>query len=385
LEATLRALGADASQWERALSLVEAPRAVARLRQEAGERNADLVGLAGHAPTTGDLLRAMRLRRRRTVEQVATGLGVSPRSVRRWERSEAALPEERIDDLCRLLSVTPEERVALSQQRLWLWTPEWQSPPSLEAAEQQCERLVGQMHQGEMALMDLRLLSLEAQLWPEATQNPSARRVLSRVFATHAQYLEGTGRATEVSAYSDRALDLLAGKSAPERWWFLAVHGTGYVLAAHLGAQQRYRRQVEYLRRWLDLTDDPFWQTSLYRDMADYALQSGQVEASLGWIGKAEALAERVDDDPVAFHLARHVHVKVLVAAGRPKEALRKLSSQGAVASVHQQLYDAFQQIEVFQALGDHNEAQVWLNRAYAHCQENGLSTWGVDALARRF
>ena len=29
----------------------------------------------------------------------------------------------RLDDLCRLLAVTPEERSALSQQRLWLGTP----------------------------------------------------------------------------------------------------------------------------------------------------------------------------------------------------------------------------------------------------------------------
>src|SRR5262249_6860602 len=148
LETTLRALGAAPAQWERALSLLEAPRAVARLRAEAQERKADLVELAGHAPTTGDLLRAMRLRRRLTVEQVARGLGVAPGSVGRWEAAEGALPEERLDDICRLLGVKPEERVALSQQRLWLWTPEWKAPLSLETAEQQCDRLVGQMERG---------------------------------------------------------------------------------------------------------------------------------------------------------------------------------------------------------------------------------------------
>src|SRR5215470_7842348 len=101
LEAALRALGASSGQWERALSLVEAPRAVARLREEAQQRQADLVELAGYAPALGDL--------------------------------------------CCLLAVTPEERLALSQQRLWLWTPEWKAPLSLEAAEQQCDRLTGQM------------------------------------------------------------------------------------------------------------------------------------------------------------------------------------------------------------------------------------------------
>src|SRR5262249_60696559 len=63
LESALQALGVTSSQWERALSLVEAPRALARLREQAQEQRSDLVELAGHAPTLGDLLRAMRFRR----------------------------------------------------------------------------------------------------------------------------------------------------------------------------------------------------------------------------------------------------------------------------------------------------------------------------------
>ncbi len=384
LEAALRALGAVPAQWEQALAMVEAPRAVARLREEAQERQAEMVELAGHAPTTGDLLRAMRLRRRLTMEQVARGLGVAPRSVRRWEGAEGALPEERLDDICLLLGVTPEERLALSQQRLWLWTPEWKEPLSLEAVEQQCDRLVAQMHAGEMALMDLRLLCLEAQLWPLVARSEAARRVLARVFTTHAQYLEGTGRGLEVQVYSDRALDLVVGTFAPESWWFSAIHATGFVLVPHLAGARRNRRRVEYLRRWLDCTDDPTWQSGLYRDMADYALESGHFEAALGWIGKAETLAKRLDED-ISLHLARHVHVKVLVAAGHPKEALPLLPLPNRGISVHQQLYDAYQWIGASLAVGDHTGAQDWLNRAYALCQEYGLSTEGTDALARQF
>jgi transcriptional regulator with XRE-family HTH domain len=329
LEATLRALGADARQWEQALSLMEAPRAVVRLREEAQQHQADLVELAGHAPAIGDLLRAMRLRRRMTLEQAATGLRVTQRSVRRWEESEALLPEERLDDLCRLLQVTPEERLTLSQQRLWLWTPVWERPLSLEAAEQQCDRLTGQMFQGDMALMDLRLLCLEAQLWAQATRSEAVRRVLARAFTTHAQYLLLTGRSREVQAYSERALDLLVGTFAPQDWWFLAIHATGAVMVPHLGAL-RNRRRVEYLRRWLDCTDDLEWQTSLRRDMAQYASEAGHSEAALGWISKAEPLAERLY--PEALHMTRHIHAKVLLAAGRAQEALRILPSQAAAS-----------------------------------------------------
>jgi transcriptional regulator with XRE-family HTH domain len=383
LEATLQALGVSVAQRERALALVEAPRAVARLREEAQEHQTDLVELAGHAPTIGDPLRAMRRRRRMTIEQVAAGLGVAPRSVRRWESSEAALQEERMDDLCRLLGVTQEERMALSQQRLWLWTPEWKEPLSLEAVEQQCERLVEHMEQGEMALMDLRLLCLEAQLWPQATRSQGARRVLARAFTAHAQFLEGTGRSREVQVYSDRALDLVVGTFAPERWWSSAIHATGYVLALHLSTL-RNRRRVEYLRCWLDCIEDPSWQTNLYRDMADYAMEAGHFEAAVDWIGKAEAQAERLAD-PSPLHLAKHIHAKVLLAAGRPKEALRVMPAPEPGISVHQQLYEAYQRVEVLLALGDHTGTYDWLNRAYALCQKYGLSTEGTDALERRF
>jgi transcriptional regulator with XRE-family HTH domain len=382
LEAALRALGVVPAQWERALALMEAPRAVVRLREEAQERQADLVDLAGHAPAIGDLLRAMRLRRRMTLEQAAIGLGVTPRSVRRWEGSETVLPEERLDDLCRLLGAMPEERLALSQQRLRLWSPEWERPLSLEAVQQQCYRLVAQMSQGNTALMDLRLLCLEAQLWPQAARSQAAQRALAHAFTTHAQYLLLTGRSGEVQAYSDRALDLVVGRFAPEHWWFLAAHATGVVLVPHQGAL-RNRRRVEYLRRWLDCTNHLVWQTGLYRDMAQYASESGHFETALDWIRKAEALAERLY--PLSLHLTKHIHARVLLAAGRANEALLAMPSQEAGISVHQQLYEANQRVEVLQALGDHTEAHDWLNRAYTLCREHSLSTEGTDALARRF
>ena len=382
LEATLRALGVTAIQRERALSLVDAPRAVARLREEAQARQADLVELAGHAPTIGDLLRAMRLRRRMSIEQVAQAMGVAPRSVRRWESSEAALPEERLDDLCRLLGATAEERLTLSQQRLWLWTPQAKRPLSLDAAEQQCDLLFRQIAQADTALIDLRLLCLEAQLWPQAARSEAARRVLARVFTIHAHYLVGAGRAREVQAYSDRALDLVVGTFAPEYWWFLAIHASGVVLASHQGALQN-RRRVEYLRGWLDCTDNLVMQTGLYRDMAQYASDLGLTEAALDWIGRAQVRAESLY--PQSLHLTKHIHAKVLASAGRAKDALQTMPSPEADISVQQQLHETNLRVEVLQALGDQTEAHDWLNRAYALCREYGLSTKNTDTLAQRF
>ena len=314
---------------------------------------------------------------------MAAALGMAPRSVRRWERSEAAVPEERLDALCRLLSVTAAERLSLSQRRLWLGETEWEKPLSLEAAEQQCERLFEQAHRGDSALIDLRLLSLEAQLWPQAARSAAARRVLAYAFTTHAQYLLLTGRRGEVAPYSDRAMELVVGQCAPERWWFRAVHATGAVMTPYLDGGLRHRHRIEFLRRWLDLTDDRVWQTGLYRDMAQYSAESGHYEAALGWIGTAEMQAERIN--PLSLHLTKHIHSKALLAAGRPKAALLKLPSSEAGLGVHQQLYDANQRVEALLALGDHAEAQDWLSHAYTLCREHGLSPDRVNDLARRF
>jgi len=141
---------------------------------------------------------------------------------------------------------------------------------------------------------------------------------------------------------------------------------------------------VEYLRRWLDFTDDPFWQTNLYRDMAQYAVEAGHFEASLGWIAQAQTMAERIGN-PNTLQITKHIHAKVLMVVGRPKEALRVMPAPEPRISVHQQVYDATLWIEVLLALGNHTEAHAWLNRAYMLCREYGISSEGMDALARRF
>src|SRR5262245_60758231 len=82
LEAVLDALGAPPSQRALALASIDAPRALRRLRSPGA--NAGL----GPPSAAGDLLRAMRLRRGWTQEQVAAQVGVVRNAVARWERGD---------------------------------------------------------------------------------------------------------------------------------------------------------------------------------------------------------------------------------------------------------------------------------------------------------
>ena len=142
------------------------------------------------------------------------------------------------------------------------------------------------------------------------------------------------------------------------------------------------RRRVASLRRWLDASDDPTWQTMLYRDMAQYAADARDTEAALDAIGKATVLAERSDEprDPAR---ARHIHVHVLLLAKRPADALPLLPGDDS-DDVNQRLLDLCQRCEVLQALSEWSEAQASLDRAYALCREHFLPTEYPDVLAHQ-
>src|SRR5262249_6558631 len=82
LEATLDALGVTPAQRALALSRIDAPRALRRLRTTPlGD------GLVA-PPSAGDLLRALRLRGGWTQEQVALRVGVRQHTVTRWESGD---------------------------------------------------------------------------------------------------------------------------------------------------------------------------------------------------------------------------------------------------------------------------------------------------------
>lgn len=211
LEALLTAIEATPAQREQALALINAPRAARSLRgaqrglTSGGDgQQSDL----GAMPAIGDLLRALRRRRGWTPEQVARALRVHSSTVRRWENSQVVVPAERLDDLCQALRAAPGERGALAARRLHLGPASANGDTRVtpEAAWEQCEQMRAQAENGSTGLIDLRLLTLEAQLWPQAArggQHGPARRALARVFCTHAWYLEVSGRGHEVAAYAN--------------------------------------------------------------------------------------------------------------------------------------------------------------------------------------
>ena len=383
LGALLHALKADAHERHQALALMDAPRAREEVRQ-AAEHTSERAGLCP-PPGAGDLLRALRRRRRMSPEPVASALGVTTRTLRRWEQGEVAVPAERLDNLCRLLGAAPQERAALERQRLWLGASQPAAgPSSLDALEQQCDGYLEQMDRGQEGLLDLHFLVLEARLWPRAAaaRDKAAQRLLARVYSSHAAFLEQNSREQEeVRVYAERALDLTVGHLCWEPWWHMPVHSVVWAAPAKRDMAGS-RRRIALARGWLDLSTDTGWQSAQYRDMAEYATAAGDTAAALDWAARAHVLAQD-QDDPRVLHLAGHVWGRALFAAGRPGEALALLPSDEH-ATPHQQLWDSCYRVEARLALGDRSGAQAELGHAYALCREHDLPTGLPGELAQR-
>jgi transcriptional regulator with XRE-family HTH domain len=383
LDSLLSALGVTSAQRTQALSLIDAPRAVAQLREEAQERLPDLVEIAGHAPAIGDLLRAMRLRRRLGLEQVAASLRVHPTTVRRWEGSEVAVPEERLPELGQLLGAEEEERQALAARRLHLWMPGGAGRPSRDVLEVQIGRLRDAIRGGQHLLLDLRLMTLEAQLWPMAARDPRARLLLARVYALHGEALDIWGRQAEIRSYATRTLDMAAAERAPD---LETLYHGAHSAAASLSPGppgRAYERRVGYMRRWLTYFDAPLFQTGIYRDMAEWFCHDGHFDEALACITKATVTAERAES-AIDLRSARHIHAHILLNIGCPAQAL-PLLCRDEHPSPFQRLFEGYHWVDALLGVGERSAACEWLARVYAIVQRYDLPSEGADTLARKF
>ena len=101
LEALLSVLQADPKQKRQTLLLLDAPRAKNQVRAEI-IRLGDQLGI-GTMPNGGDLLRALRLRRRLSLEEAAASqMQMTSGTLRRWEKMEVwPSPEQSASALLR--------------------------------------------------------------------------------------------------------------------------------------------------------------------------------------------------------------------------------------------------------------------------------------------
>jgi transcriptional regulator with XRE-family HTH domain len=367
LEAVLRALAVTPETRRRALELIAAPRAVRRLREETGLLGREWGDEAIAAPTGGDLLRAMRHRSRLTVDQVAARLGVQSSTVSRWERSQTAPRDSRLQQVLHVLQARPEEREALTDRIGLLLPSEERRVVSLDGLSHRLQVLVDRVSQGDRALLDLHFLTWEAQALPLARRSRAGHELLSDAYGHRAEWLMWAGQPAQATRYARRAQTLLRMSSGAPRLPLRAVQVEARV-AADGPRPAAPTRAVELLRAWLPMASTAAQRCTLYRDMAQSAAWAGEFDASWRWIARALEAA-RESEDAHWLRLTRFAYSEILLASGEPERAVRYLPEDTSPVAARQ-VIDPLTWAGALLALGDRRGARVWIDRAIA----------GVDA-----
>ncbi len=311
LEAVLTALEVSQGQRQEALAHIEAPRAVQRLREVAGES----------PPVRGDLLRAMRLRQGWTQQATATRIGIAQGTLARWERSEDWPSSERLHALCFALHAQEAELIALTRGLV-------KANPSAGARmDREAARAIVANNLFYSSLADVEFLALEAQLWHFSQREEAAKFELSYAYGCHARFLVDHQRFAEAAAYVKRLHQLARAGFRDDIGWSAGVIAASRIAGVG-GPISRPERAVKILREWVDnpfLRERTEYRAWMQSELALYLLKMGEAESAFALSRQAIRIAESVDDSEPWWR--RGDYARALLAAGRGSEALEECSA----------------------------------------------------------
>jgi transcriptional regulator with XRE-family HTH domain len=382
MDAVLNALNATPAQRAQALALLNAPRAVVRVRQAVEKQTPEFVEVAGHAPGGGDLLRAMRLRAGRTLAEAARAAGVSVAALSAWERGEKWPASERLHTLCFALQAREEELAALTCGRFSL------APRAEAITEEDIHSTiqyltVWPMPPHKLALEDLGFLTLAAQAWSLAAKRESGQHALAGVYAHYANFLYMQRRFAECERAALRALDILPKTGGQDSMGARAALRVAEVAALE-ASPRGVARAGETLRMWLPYAPLPF-QAWMLSDMGKFESLRGHKEEAVR-LGQEAVRLEIKRGNPVDLLFRRLDLARLLVEAGRPAEALQQLPDETdtdmgrhpAFPLARAQAYHALRDAAARDSLA---EAQVRLEACARH-QAHLLPLYGAEAEA---
>lgn len=363
LESILAVLNASDAQRRQAFSLLSAPRAVERLAvsPQSNPLSND------RPPFAGDLLRAMRYRKGWTLEQVSSRIGVQRSTVRRWEASETMPPVDKLHALCYALDALPDEVIVLTTGGVHL--VDWTENNSIESLVQQHGAIQESVWRGMTSLMDLRFLSLEAQLWHYARSSRSARKWLAMTCTTYGQWLAFQGRMREAEHYAYKAMGLVQKDFEPEPFWtwIIQIMANG---ASQLGKHPSLYQAIAILQDWLPVSarwvEHESW---CRRTIAEYLIQAKRYEEALRYSLQSFEAIQRSDSEVEMRH-ARHDHAYALLKAGYPKQAADLMPFETGMLPL-QQIQNAMLWAQVRLKLGDRASAVEWAHRAWQVMEEH--------------
>ena len=283
LQAALKSLNAAPEEAAALLDLLTTPRGIRLAETTRTEEMAQI--LPGVAPGIGDLMQAMRTRRRITQNELAERLRVSRRAVMRWEAGENQISGDNLERLCVLLGAAPEERAALQRGRLILpqWeNRDWRQITTEEAAHfwrsaLQCQQRMVEDYRPQTPLFELYALAMKRHLRLHAAPNAGARELLGKIETDHAVWLYYNDRDAQSRRCVSAAIQLIEGQNATADYWATALNLN---VSFAQGGREGMRASLRLLEQWIPRLPPGCVRTQQLCDLAVYrAANSNQAEA----------------------------------------------------------------------------------------------------------
>ncbi len=380
LQATLRGLEAAPHEAARLIELLTTPSgqrfAVETRIEETKTFSSEAV------PGIGDLLRAMRTRRRITQEQLAERLRVNRRAVLRWETGQTTITGDNMERLCVLLGAAPEEQAVLREGRLTL-TPrggrELQKVSVEEAAQIWSEIQRGhdptQTHyRPHSPLMELNTLAMKRHLRMNAAPDAGARRLLARIESDYAMWTYYQGNAGAAKQSVARVMGLIEAETAPEAFWADSLNLAGSFV---MHTKQGIAGSLRLLEKWAARLPAGFVRTTQVCDMALYAILNGEQSQAFALLKAAERSLNRTGG---ASEWERFYHQitreRLLHLSGRSSEIIEELLT--LAPNNFQRVHLMIRWSRFLRTHNEKNAAEHYLNRAQA------LSSQDVPTQLRR-
>ena len=272
LEALLKTLGYSDSEMNRILVSIDAPRAAREAR--------DLQGM-NDVPTGGDLLRALRRRRRITLPMLAELLNVAPSTVSRWESSIAHPSPGALAKYLDIVEASPQERATLVSSGVGKVKSD---RPAFVAREymEKLSAISRTLPSGGHPDTELELLQMQSNLWWERN-NSDAIHLLRICHVLYASYLHEWGRFAEALKEADQAL--ASGEPFDEvgieaqRIQAVSMVYRGPVLRPHQGLCILQSCFLNVL--------DPVQRVRILVDMADLSHRVGRKDEAISYAERA--------------------------------------------------------------------------------------------------
>ena len=381
LDALLTALRADPNQKRQALLRLDAPRAKKYVREEI-VRIGEHQGI-GPMPNGGDLLRSLRMRQGLSLDEAASRLQVTSGTLRRWEKMEVWPALEQLHRICYTLGAREEEVIALTVGR---FAQTWGEKENvqIESLQQRFEALcLSRYDLMQSGLMDLSLLTLEAQLWPLAARSAAGRRLLAQVYTQHAHVLSDQERFAEMGQYADRALDITPEKFTREAFWVKA-RIFSVVAAKSRRSAPGNRRIIERFRQVLSFARTPELESWILSWLGTLLVEDGAIESGQFLFDQAIQVAAR-SENPIHKRLRENDKARLLLSMSRPAEALEIITTEQD-DNAYFRTGMLLEQAEAYLEMGHASEGHDHLHQVYSLIETHHLLHFRsrADELAQR-